>query len=130
MEEVVQYWIATAEHDRETMDVLFKSGRYSDSLFFGHIILEKVLKGLVVKKTKEIAPFIHDLTRLYELSGVDLDEQEIDLLDEVNDFNIRARYPEDKYKFYKQCTKAFTEKYLKIIEKLYKKLCKKAKSSI
>ena len=35
-----------------------------------------------------------------------------------------------KYKFYKQCTKAFTEKYLKIIEKLYKKLCKKAKSSI
>lgn len=128
MEEVVQYWIATAEHDRETMDVLFSSGRYSDSLFFGHIILEKILKGLVVRNTKEQAPYIHDLSRLQELSGIVLSDEEIDLLDQTNDFNIRTRYPEQKLEFYKKCTKEYTEKYLSKINNLYQKLCKELKS--
>jgi HEPN domain-containing protein len=122
IEDVVNYWIATAEHDRETMDVLFKSGRYSDSLFFGHIILEKILKGLVVKNTKEQAPYIHDLLQLYKLSGISLSSDEIDLLDKANDFNIRARYPERKLEFYKQCTKDFSSLYIDKINIIYKKL--------
>jgi HEPN domain-containing protein len=122
IEDVVNYWIATAEHDRETMDVLFISGRYSDSLFFGHIILEKILKGLVVKNTKEQAPYIHDLLQLYKLSGISLSSDEIDLLDKANDFNIRARYPERKLEFYKQCTKDFSSLYIDKINIIYKKL--------
>ncbi len=127
VKQLVNYWLKTAEHDFETMKSLYKTKRYSDCLFFGHIILEKVLKALVVQKTKKEAPRIHDLTRLLALAGVNLSEAEIDLLDQVNDFNIRCRYPEYKLSFYKKCTKEYTEVYLKKIITLYKKLCQKIK---
>ncbi len=128
MDEVVQYWIITAEHDRATMDVLFNNGRYSDSLFFGHIILEKILKALVVGNIGKHAPFTHDLLQLYKLSGIILSEDEVDLLDKVNDFNIRARYPEQKFQFYKSATKEIVEGYMNKINELYQKLWQKAKS--
>jgi HEPN domain-containing protein len=128
MNEIVAYWLETAEHDRETMAVLAKSGRYSDALFFGHIILEKALKALVVRKIGKHAPFTHDLVQLQKLSGIAISETETDLLDQVNDFNIRARYPERKMEFYKQCTKEFSEPYLTKIMELYQKLWQTAKS--
>jgi len=125
VKKVVKYWIKTAEHDYETMIGLFRIKRYSDSLFFGHIVLEKILKGLVVAETKTEAPYIHNLTKLSEIAKCDLSEKEMDLLDVVSKFNIRFRYPEYKMQFYKQCDKEYTKKYLDEIIKLYKKLCQK-----
>ena len=127
VKKIVKYWEKTAEHDYETMLGLFKIKRYSDSLFFGHIILEKILKGLVVAEIKNEAPYIHNLTKLAELSKCDLSEKEMDLLDVVNKFNIRSRYPEYKMQFYKKCTKEYVKNYLDEIIKLYKKLCQKLK---
>lgn len=127
IDEVIDYWIKTASHDFDTMIVLFKTKRYSDSLFFGHIVLEKTLKGLVVKYTKQQAPYIHDLARLQELSGLALSEEEVALLNKINDFNIRSRYPEFKLLFYKICTKQYTKEYLDQIVGLYKKLCRELK---
>jgi len=127
VKKVVKYWKDTAEHDYETMSGLFRIKRYSDSLFFGHIVLEKILKGLVVEKIKKEAPYIHNLTKLAELSECDLLKEEMDLLDKVNDFNIRARYPEYKLQFYKQCDKEYAKNYIDRITKLYKKLCQKLK---
>lgn len=123
----VDYWIKTAKHDYDTMLVLFRTKRYPDSLFFGHIVLEKILKGHVVKSTKKQAPYIHDLIRLTELAEITLPDEEVDLLDAVNNFNIRSRYPEYKLLFYKTCTKNYTDKYLSQIITLYKKLCLKLK---
>ncbi len=127
VQKIVKYWQATAAHDYKTMISLFESKRYSDSLFFGHIILEKILKGLVVKNTKEQAPYSHDLVRLQRLSGIELPEEQLDLLDRVNDFNLRARYPEYKLQFYKLCTKKYTKNYFDKIDLLYKKLCQELK---
>ncbi len=127
IKKIIEYWQKTAEHDYETMLSLFKSERYSDSLFFGHIVLEKILKGLVVRETKKQAPYIHNLTKLVELAKCELSEEEMDLLDAVNKFNIRCRYPEYKLQFYKVCTKEYTKNYLDKIIELYKKLCQKLK---
>jgi hypothetical protein len=44
VKKVIKYWQKTAEHDYEVMLYLFKGKKYSESLFFGHIILEKILK--------------------------------------------------------------------------------------
>ncbi|MCK5123060.1 MAG: HEPN domain-containing protein [Candidatus Pacebacteria bacterium] len=82
-----------------------------------------MLKGLVVEKTKEQALYTHDLIKLAEISECDLSKDELKLLNVVNKFNIRARYPEHKLKFYKQCDKEYTKKYFDKIVKLYKKLC-------
>lgn len=121
----IKYWLETAAHDHETMNVLFKAKRYSDCLFYGHIVLEKILKGLTVKETKKEAPFIHNLTKLAELANGGLLKDEMDLLDKVNDFNIRARYPEYKIQFYKQCDREYAKNYIDKISGLYKKLCQK-----
>ena len=128
VKELVRYWVKTAAHDFGTMQSLFRSKRYSDCLFFGHITLEEILKALVVREIKEQVQFTHDLLVLYKkIKNVELTEAEIDLLDEVNSFNIRARYPDYKLRFYKQCTAAYTLPYYKKIGRLYKKLCQKIK---
>ena len=124
---VIEYWQKTAEHDYEVMLYLFKGKKYPESLFFGHIILEKVLKGLVARETKKQAPYIHDLIRLREIARLELSQDEIKFLNKVNDFNIRARYPEYKLQFYKQCDRKYTKNYLDEIIRLYKKLCQKLK---
>ena len=72
---------------------------------------------------KKQAPYTHNLIFLKELVNLELNEKEVDLLDRVSQFNIRARYPGAKFEFYKKCNKKFTEFYLKKIIKLYKKLC-------
>lgn len=124
---MVDYWRETAEHDYGTMRALFKSKRYDASLFFGHLILEKILKALVVKETKEPAPYTHHLVRLSEISETILDENELDLLGTVNEFNIDARYPEEKLAFYKHCTKEYATKFKNDIIVLYRKLCQQLK---
>ena len=122
--QLINYWLKTAEHDYDTMLALFKSKRYSDSLFFGHIVLEKILKALVVKKTKKQAKYTHNLLILLKKAGMKniFTKKDIKLLGIVNDFNLRTRYPDYKLKFYKKATKIYTEKYLFCIKNLYKKI--------
>ena len=124
---LIKYWVITADHDYETALALYKSKRFSDCLFFVHIILEKILKALVVQHTKDNAPFIHDFVGLHKKSGLNLGEETIDFLDQINEFNIRTRYPEYKLDFYKKCTPDYTKKYFDKIKILYKELCQKIK---
>lgn len=125
LQQRIDYWRKTAAHDYETMNGLFKIKRYSDSLFYGHIVLEKILKGLVVKETKKQAEYTHNLVNLAKDANVNLPETEMKMLAQINRFNIRTRYPDAKLKFYKQCTLDYTKHYLKEIDYLYDKLCQK-----
>lgn len=119
----IQHWRESAASDRETMKVLFAGKRYSDALFFGHIILEKILKAFVVLETGKEPPKIHNLARLTELAKLDISQGDKDYLSVVNDFNVRARYDDYKKAFYKACTKEYVEENLAQIDKLYQKLC-------
>lgn len=56
--------------------------------------LEKMLKAHVCRKTGELAPRIHNFVRLAEIAGLRLSDSQIDLLADVNEFNIEGRYPE------------------------------------
>lgn len=123
----IEYWVETSYHDYKTMLGLFRIKKYSDSLFYGHIVLEKVLKALVVQKTKKYAPHTHDLVFLVNLTGLKLTNSQLNLLDRTNRFNIRARYPDARLEFYKICNRKYTNKYLRQIKILYKFLCQKIK---
>ncbi len=129
IKKIISYWIATARHDYETMNSLFKNRRYSDSLFFAHIVLEKVLKAHAVEVLKKQARYTHNLVLLAEDAKLLLSEEEWNLLAEVNRFNIRTRYPDEKLQFYKQCTKAYTQDYLTKIKKLHNNLCLKLRKN-
>jgi len=40
-------------------------------------------------------------------------------LDRINDFNMEARYPDEKLSFYKTCSEEFTKENLDIIKEMY-----------
>lgn len=105
IKEIVNYWITVSEKDVKDMQSLYKGKRYSGCLLFGHMVLEKILKALVVKNTKNQAPRIHNIRRLAELAELNFSEEEMDFLSEVNTFNMEARYPDEKLEFYKKATK-------------------------
>jgi len=121
----IEYWQDGAAESYKTMVALERSGRYSDSLFFGHLILEKILKAFVVLETKSEAPKIHNLIRLHELGDVGLREDDLEYIATINDFNIRGRYDDYKKAFYKTCTKEFTARNSAKIIEIYKMLCQK-----
>lgn len=125
--EIATYWQKTAEHDYEIMVGLLENKYYSGCLFFGHIVLEKILKAFVVLETEKQAPYIHDLVRLQEIANLKLGEDIVRLLKEINNFNIKSRYPDYKMQFYKLCTKEFTKEYFEKIVELYKNLCQEFK---
>ncbi|MFH0820765.1 MAG: HEPN domain-containing protein [Candidatus Peregrinibacteria bacterium] len=127
IEGLVKYWVENSQEKFKTMQELYSAKRYSDCLYYGHMILEMALKALAVRKIEKPVPKTHNLRHLIELAELDLGEDEIKLIAKANEFNMEARYPEEKMQFYKLCTKNYTDLFYKSIISLYKKLCQKAK---
>jgi len=117
---LIEYWIKSSDKDYQAMIHLWEKGDFTWALFIGHLVIEKLLKAVYVKKTSENAPFIHDLFRLAEKCGLPLDEGQKDLLDTITTFNIRARYDDYKMEFYKKCTPEFTGKWIYFIKEFRK----------
>lgn len=85
----------------------------------GHylLVLEKLLKASHVKNISSEVPRTHNLLQLAQKTGLTLSAEQQDLLDEVTTFNVKARYPDYKNRFYGKATAGFTESYvLKIKE--------------
>ncbi len=118
-EKTIAYYYNSAERDWKVAQKLFRGKDYAYSLFFCHLSIEKLLKAIIVKKTDKAAPFMHNLTKLAEVAGLPVDKDIAGSLDEITDFNIAARYDDEKHAFYKKATKQFSEKYFKISEKIY-----------
>ena len=68
VDKIYNHWMVTSDKDAETMIHLFDTNDYHWSLFISHIVLERLLKATVVKKTANHAPFTHDLSKLAKLS--------------------------------------------------------------
>ena len=114
------YWLQTAQADFETMHIMLANKQYHWTLFIGHLLIEKTLKAIYVMQNDEPLPKIHDLSRLAELSGIKMNEEIKEKLDMITTFNISARYPDYKNRFYQTCNKEYTGQQVKIIEELYK----------
>jgi HEPN domain-containing protein len=119
-EEHIEYWVVTAEHDWDVAISLFESARYDWCLYLGHLVIEKLLKAHYVKTNDVVPPKIHDLRRLAEKVELDFTAEQLSFFEHTNNFNIEARYPNEKLTFYKMCTKEFTEEKFKLIEEMYK----------
>jgi len=127
-DEMIAYWVATAENDYNTMINLYNSKDYHWSLFIGHLVLEKLLKALYVAQSGAEVPKIHDLLRLSEKANLDLTEEQKDLMDLVTSFNIAARYPDYKQSFHNKCTLEFTTESLNAIKEMREWLLKTIKN--
>lgn len=123
-EDSLNFWITSAKKDWKVAKHLFEKKDYPYALFFGHLTIEKILKAIYFLKFKENPPHTHRLLYLAEKIKLELNDKQVELLEIVTDFNLEARYPDEKFSFHKKCTKKFTEKYLKEIEVLMKWLLK------
>lgn len=94
VEKQIDYWRQGSAEDWEVAVKLVKDGKSRHGLFFAHLALEKILKALICRRTQDLPPRIHNLTRLCDLAGMKPDRRQADLLADMNQFNLEGRYPE------------------------------------
>lgn len=115
----ITFWRSGALRSMKTAELLFENRRYDSSLFFCHLALEKLLKGLIVKRKKKPAPYIHDLAELAHIAKVKTSEECVGDLRTISTFNIAGRYDSIKLQFHKQCTKQYAREQISRARNLY-----------
>lgn len=110
------YWLKSAETDMEAMNVMLSAKQNHWALFIGHLVIEKTLKAVYVQNQDNNTPRIHDLSRLAEMAGINVDTERKEKLDVISTFNISARYPDYKNRFYLACTNEYTENQVNAIK--------------
>lgn len=120
--ELFNYWIESSDEDYETMKILYNAQKFTWSLFLGHLVIEKILKGIYARENKEnpIAPKTHDLILLASKSKLNIPTNIKEKLVIINTFNISARYDNYKRNFYNKCTLDYTINQIKNIEEVRK----------
>lgn len=118
-EKQIKYWLAASELDWKTATDIFNSNKNLHfCLFICHLVIEKLLKALVVKETNDHPLKTHNLLRLAEIANMDLKADDIQFLEELNQFQLDTRYPDEKFTLYKLATKDFTRERFNKTEKL------------
>lgn len=122
---IIASWKEGANKDWLACKHLYESKDYAPSLFWGHLVIEKLLKGLVVKHLETQAPYSHDLVFLAKKANLTLIQEQRDQLNEINTFNQFGRYDNEIVNFANKCTPEYTKKYFGIINNLFQWLVKK-----
>ena len=120
VEKLKAFWVTEGEEALRVAEHLVEKEDFSYALFFGHLALEKMLKGICVNTLKDHAPPIHNLARLAGIAGLKLDDKTKDALIMITGFNIESRYPDFKGTFRRKCTKAFTHEQLLELNRIFK----------
>ena len=90
----IAFWRDSAKEDWDVARQLLDNGRTRHGLFFAHLAIEKILKAIICKHSQDLAPRLHNLSRLAELADLALDTGKMEVLAEMNAFHIEGRYPE------------------------------------
>lgn len=114
----VDFWLNAAKKDESVMKVLFANKKYADSLFYGHLVLEKTLKAVYIQKIQGPPPFIHDLLLLARKSQLNVDDNFAKKLEIITGFNINGRYDDYKSTFYNVATKKYALEYVEVIKSI------------
>lgn len=120
--EQIRYWRDGAIEDLEVAHHLVDSGKNRHGLFFAHLALEKILKAFFCKTTQQLAPRMHNLVRLAELAELSLEPSQIDLLADMNEFNLEGRYP---LSFLTESTSEESQEYIKRSKEVFQWLIQK-----
>jgi HEPN domain-containing protein len=115
-EKMIRHWIESSDNDFNTMIDLYKTKHNNWALFMGHLVIEKLLKSLYIKKKGDFPPMIHDLRRICEKAEIELHHSMQLNLDSISRFNINARYDDYKQSFFNLCTDSFTSEWIEKIK--------------
>jgi len=115
----IKHWLTTAEEDLITMNLLYKEGRYTHSLFFGHLYIEKICKALWIKNNiSNTPPYIHNLLKL--LYGIEsgLTDDQLIFLEQLNEYQLSGRYPNYTDTLKKRTSRELTMLYINKINEI------------
>jgi HEPN domain-containing protein len=96
IEKQIAHWKTSGEEDWAAAQRLLEGGMIRHGLYFSHLALEKLLKGLVCRQTRDLPPRIHNLVSLLELAGLaaEADDLMAQSLAQMNAFQMEGRYPD------------------------------------
>lgn len=120
--DLMEYWFKSADEDYDTM-LYMKAGKKNTwCLFMGHLVIEKLLKGLYAKNNPDapIAPKIHNLILLSQKTNLEVPMEIREKIQTINTFNISARYDDYKRTFDEKCTDNYTSEQVKNVEEVRK----------
>ncbi len=120
--DLMEYWFKSADEDYDTM-LYMKAGKKNTwCLFMGHLVIEKLLKGLYAKNNPDdpIAPKIHNLILLSQKANLEVPTEIREKIQTINTFNISARYDDYKRTFDEKCTDDYTYEQVKNVEEVRK----------
>ena len=128
-EQHIKYWVDTAERDWIAAENMFMTKDYMHSLFWAHLVLEKLAKAHWVKNSEnDVPPKIHNIVRLLKQSNVDLEDETMFFLEKFNDFQQMSRYPDFHHEIFDRCTKEYTYKQLEKVKEVRECLIKMLQS--
>jgi HEPN domain-containing protein len=110
---LAQAWQRSSREDFKVAKSLFDKRHYAYCLFFCHLAVEKALKRIYLLRQQKLPPFIHNLVRIADESGLQLDQAFRMNLQELTTFNIKARYEIVKAQFHRKATKSHAQRWLK-----------------
>jgi len=118
--ERVKIWVNGAKRNKKLVGDLYRLKHYDWCLFMWHLVLEKLLKAGITRRDK-VAPLVHNLVSLSKIAGLELTDNEKRELSEINTYNVQARYGEYKSALYRKAKKKYTDKWVGICKKYFKK---------
>ena len=115
---LMEYWINSSDRDYESMKKNFEIKQYTWALFIGHLMIEKLLKGIYAKNNIDNPYTIksHNLLALAQKCNIELTDEQVQKLKIITQFNISARYEDYKNEFYNLCTEEYTKEQISNIE--------------
>jgi HEPN domain-containing protein len=112
-EQYIEFWVEQADDDWKAVYTLFNGKNYLQSLFFAHLVIEKLSKSLWIKHNVDnVPPRTHNLIHLLSATPISLTENQSEFLLTLNRFQLEGRYPEYMNKMHNICNEQFTQSML------------------
>lgn len=109
-EQHIEFWVEQADDDWKAVYTLFNGKNYLQSLFFAHLVIEKLCKSLWIRHNVEnVPPRTHNLIHLLSSTPVKLTDEQSEFLLTLNRFQLEGRYPEYMTKMHDVCNEQFTQ---------------------
>lgn len=79
------------------------------SLFFAHLVVEKICKALWIKYNEgNVPPRTHNLIHLLSTTPIELGDDRSEFMLSLNRFQLEGRYPDYLTKMHDICNESFT----------------------
>jgi HEPN domain-containing protein len=118
-EEHITFWLEQAEDDWTAVNSLFNGRNYLQSLFFAHLVIEKICKALWIKHNEgNVPPRTHNLIHLISTTPIIVDDNKSEFMLRLNRFQLEGRYPDYLTKMRNICNQSFTSEIIEETNKL------------